>query len=512
MATPTSHDKLIPVLIAVLFLAMTGVVVLYAMEHANDSMQILTVDGTPTDVGSSELLSSQVHFDDWRLSAFFSENANFYFYFPSDWTLSQTLDANYYNDIEGNKFWGNSTNPFDPMQKNFNFNIATLDDTGESLATWVKKKRSFLESQYSADVDMQEININGHDGYEVCLSGFVAEYKEPSCYLYLHQNPSIIEIKISQWASENYFEIQKLSEEIFSRFYLVDSYSDEVSSYYNYNFGYSIKYDPTKLPLQDDSNSSYLIFGSYEHNPRIDIHVETGARNSLEKYWYDDQVPDTAQAINRPFDLFVGGERCLGYEQAPYDYSNADENLLSIEVLCLVNDKLYRINGFGDNNPGAYRDVFSALRTLEFHADNAVASGYLYKNNKYDYSIQYPNNVLVSEEGGDLQHYVTFAISPDSNEQPHGTLIVGAQTFDGTITDCANSDTCLLYFVSLGEFADTQFRGLAAKKNSSPYRDDVDQVTYVLSRNGTIYNISLTTDSETSNTVIDSMFNSFQFL
>jgi len=475
------------------------------LDYQDDQRETQLVEGSEI----KEKADVETNIDDWRVMPHFSKNLNFYFYYPENWNVTSSYSSGSI-DQEGNIIWLSSGYEYDTSEAGFDYSIGTFFDTGDDLKTWVNKKKNEIEKARGVPVEIAEREVNGQEALELCSNGYIAEYPEPACFVYLHSAPFILELKIGRYNTSDFEGVVSMTHALQEKFYLIESSTENLALYESYNLGYRIDYDSEEMSIDQYGNQCNETFGSID-STSMQIVVTTGAVSDLEKYWYDYEVSSSDNTtITRPHELYLDGVRCIYSFDAKSDYLPDAECKV---IFCIANDKLYRITLYPDKNDDlAYDKLFGMLSTLQFATENAITSErYIFRDDNGHYSLVYPAAYGLWEEGGNEQRYFTFA--EQTNSWPvKRSVSISYQVFDGTLEECVTTETCLLFYQTLTGHSVTVFKGITALERIYDHGEGVIMREIVFKRGNIIYNLSISTATEGANSEIDEVVDSLEFL
>lgn len=445
----------------------------------------------------------------WKPLPYFSPNLNMLFYYPEEWDIDKSAIYNSYNgEEEGNIVWFSSNYDSDSINdKNIGFSINKLFDSGDTFNEWIDKKIENIKDTRGTELEIEDITYNNIQIKKICNNGSIEGYPYPSCFIYLHSSPYIIEMRVDAHSSEHYKLVKDYTDLFAQRLYLLSSNDDTYKKYSSFNAGYDLLYDIDSFPLTSNYNEFSNSFGGDDLYRPFNISVITGAKNDLEKFWFNRARYQNSEF---PIDLYIDGTRCLMSDiSIEDDYSIIPQT----EIYCLKNDKYYNLSIMNNISDVELRSIFTMLSTFEFIDDNKNIDGtYSYLNPENKYKINYPLTSEVIEENDNNSERISFYEYYD-NYDALG-ISVSYQETDLSLEECVINQFCVLYYQSLVDYNDTTFLGYSAKERT--YSDDGDRKlnirNIVLKKDGVIYNITVTKKDGVDSTDIDDMLNSFEFL
>ncbi|MFA5051998.1 MAG: hypothetical protein WC544_02975 [Patescibacteria group bacterium] len=457
-----------------------------------------------TDTASEKSVAS-IDTSDWVPYPYFSDSVNFYLFIPSEWTtpsLDQIYD--YFTD-EGSFLWFQPT--LGVNDQSISFSVGKYRDTGQDLDTWVRLKSVEIESARSATATWDNITYNDIPMVKVCSDGTISSSPAPVCFVYMHQDSWIIELRIESYSSFSYALVQQYADVYSSQFHFLKDTSSW-PEYSSFNNGFSVRYPADILPLDTLPAHFVTSFHTVSSDKIFQVITTYGATSDLEKYWYDIQNNEVILTSKHPNEIQLNGQRCFSYVMQ-------SEGSNMYELLCKVNSKLYKIEMWPAMDQDILSTMLDMLSTFKFTTDNIVADRLNIFKEDAQFQLTYPNSYSASEEGGFDSTYLGF-YENITYERPRRGFSVSFQKTEKSIETCTNETYCFLYGIDLKLYNQSILKGMPAfvRSYNIEYDNNNTQTitNYIFIKNVVMYSINVNAIGTTGNADVNAMLESMSFL
>jgi hypothetical protein len=409
----------------------------------------------------------------------------------------------YYFD-EGSFLWFQAE--LGTEQQDVSFAVGKYRDTGQDLETWVGIKSKEIESARAIPVSLSHFVRNDINMVEICSNGSISGTPTPACFVYMRQEPWIIELRIESYNSNLFEQVQRYAETYSSQFHFFKDTSGWLK-YSSFNNGYKLDFPSEILPL--DTLPAHFVASFHKQSTNSIFQVITiyGASADLEKYWYDVQRNEMILTSKIPNEVRLDRRRCLMYTM------RSEGNDMYI-IMCKVGDRLQKIEMVPGSDQNILNDMLGMLYSFKFSSDYIV-------NDKLDkfkegtlFQLTYPNYYTAYDEGGAESAYISFNENvPDG--LPHRVFSISYQETALSIDSCTKEANCMLVGTDLSLYSRTTFKDISALVRVYTTEQSDQNITttnYIFGKNGTIYSINLNTIGTTGNIDVNAILESLTFL